>query len=83
MLGSPMYMSPEQAENAKAVDERTDVWSLSVVLWEALSGQRLWGGQTSLGELDYRHLHRADPTARNGGSFLGAARSRARPFTAV
>ncbi|HET7545785.1 MAG TPA: serine/threonine-protein kinase [Polyangiaceae bacterium] len=51
MLGSPMYMSPEQAKNAKAVDERTDVWSLSVVLWETLSGQRLWGGQTSLGEL--------------------------------
>jgi serine/threonine protein kinase len=51
MLGSPMYMSPEQARNAKAVDERADVWSLSVVLWEALSGQRLWGGQSSLGEL--------------------------------
>jgi serine/threonine protein kinase len=51
MLGSPMYMAPEQARNAKAVDERADVWSLSVVLWEALSGQRLWGGQSSLGEL--------------------------------
>jgi serine/threonine protein kinase len=51
MLGSPMYMSPEQARNAKAVNERTDIWSLSVVLWEALSGQRLWGKQSSLGEL--------------------------------
>jgi len=51
MLGSPMYMSPEQARNAKAVNERTDVWGLSVVLWEALSGQRLWGGHSSLGEL--------------------------------
>ncbi len=51
MIGSPMYMAPEQARNAKSVDERADVWSLSVVLWEALSGLRLWGNQTSLGEL--------------------------------
>jgi serine/threonine-protein kinase len=51
MIGSPMYMAPEQARNAKSVDERADVWSLSVVMWEALSGLRLWGNQTSLGEL--------------------------------
>ncbi len=51
MLGSPMYMAPEQARNAKSVDERADIWSLSVVLWEALTGDRLWGHQTSLGEL--------------------------------
>jgi serine/threonine-protein kinase len=51
MLGSPMYVAPEQARNAKSADERADVWSLSVVLWEALSGQRLWGDKRSLGEL--------------------------------
>ncbi|HEY3497320.1 MAG TPA: serine/threonine-protein kinase [Polyangiaceae bacterium] len=51
MLGSPMYMSPEQSRNAKDVDERADIWSLAVVLWEALSGKRLWGQQSSLGEL--------------------------------
>jgi serine/threonine protein kinase len=51
MLGSPMYMSPEQARNAKHVDGRADIWSLAVVLWEALTGKRLWGQQTSLGEL--------------------------------
>jgi len=51
MLGSPMYMAPEQARNAKSVDERADIWSLSIVLWEVLSGRRLWGHQTSLGEL--------------------------------
>jgi serine/threonine protein kinase len=51
MLGSPMYMSPEQARNAKHVDGRADIWSLAVVLWEALTGRRLWGQQTSLGEL--------------------------------
>ena len=51
MLGSPMYMAPEQARNAKSVDERADIWSLSIVLWEALSGERLWGDKKSLGEL--------------------------------
>jgi serine/threonine-protein kinase len=68
VLGSPMYMSPEQARNAKAVDERADIWSLAVVLWEALSGQRLWGRQSSLGELivaictePIQHLETAAP----------------------
>jgi len=51
MIGSPMYMAPEQARNAKDVDERADVWSLCVVLWEALAGARLWGNQASLAEL--------------------------------
>jgi serine/threonine protein kinase len=51
MLGSPMYMAPEQARNAKHVDERADIWSIAVVLWEAVSGKRLWGQQSSLGEL--------------------------------
>ena len=77
MLGSPMYMSPEQARNAKAVDERTDVWSLSVVLWEALSGQRLWGGQSSLGELIVAICTEPDPAA-GGGRALGTARAVAR-----
>ena len=51
MIGSPLYMSPEQARNAKHVDFRTDIWSLSVTLWEALAGRRLWEGSTALGEI--------------------------------
>lgn len=38
MLGSPLYMSPEQLTNSKQVDARTDLWSLGVIMYELLSG---------------------------------------------
>ncbi len=50
MIGSPAYMSPEQAKSSKDIDARSDVWSLGAALFEALSGRRLWEGR-SLGEL--------------------------------
>lgn len=37
-LGSPKYMSPEQIANSSQVDQRSDVWSLAVVLYELLAG---------------------------------------------
>lgn len=38
LIGSPMYMSPEQLDSPRTVDERTDIWSLGVVLYELVSG---------------------------------------------
>jgi serine/threonine-protein kinase len=39
MVGSPLYMSPEQAMARKTIDHRTDIWSLGVVLYKALTGR--------------------------------------------
>ncbi len=40
MLGSPLYMSPEQMRSSRDVDARSDVWALGVVLYELLT--RRW-----------------------------------------
>lgn len=39
MLGSPLYMAPEQMRDAHRADARSDLWALGVTLYEALTGQ--------------------------------------------
>jgi serine/threonine protein kinase len=47
VLGSPYYISPEQAQGQR-VDARTDLYSLGVMFYEMLTGQRPYGGRSAV-----------------------------------
>lgn len=46
LIGSPLYMSPEQLRAPKTVDARSDIWSLGATLFELLSGEPAFDGET-------------------------------------
>ena len=46
LIGSPAYVSPEQIRDARNVDERADIWSLGIVLYMLLGGDKPFAGET-------------------------------------
>lgn len=53
LIGSPHYMSPEQLRGFKRVDHRTDLWSLAIIAYRALTGRTAFAGDV-LGDVIVR-----------------------------
>ncbi|MEJ7729111.1 MAG: serine/threonine-protein kinase [Polyangiaceae bacterium] len=63
LLGSPGYMSPEQARGYKQIDARSDLWSMGVILFRMLTGVKPFTGQ-SLGDVIVKICVEPIPTPR-------------------
>jgi serine/threonine protein kinase len=80
-VGTPFYMSPEQALLVEVeIDQRTDVYSLGVTLYEGLAGRRPFEGRTALAVLDAVRNENAPPlrmlvprTTRDADAVVGRA----------
>ena len=75
-LGTPAYMSPEQAGGDSAVDARSDIYSLGCVLHEMLSGQPPFPGQ-DVDDVLRHHLGDAPPELPGVPEFVARATRRA------
>lgn len=67
ILGTPYYMSPEQAQGNKTVDHRSDLWSLGVIAFECLTGKRPFYSE-GLGDLVLQICIRDIPVPSDYGS---------------
>ena len=64
LLGTPLYMSPEQARGEEDLDHRVDVWALGVMLYECLTGEVPFRANNYLGIISQVLTHDAPPPSR-------------------
>ena len=64
VMGTPLYMSPEQCKGAGAVDHRSDVYALGCILFECVCGKPPFGGD-GFGEIIGKHMYEPPPPPRS------------------
>jgi serine/threonine-protein kinase len=72
MMGTPVYMAPEQLRSSKNVDQRSDIWSLGMILYELLTGNLAFQRDT-LPALCTSILHDPPSSLRDAAPDLPAA----------
>lgn len=72
VMGSPLYMSPEQMASARDVDPRSDIWAIGTVLYELVTGRVPFEAET-MPQLCTLILHREPPSPRSLRPELPAA----------
>ena len=64
LLGTPLYMSPEQARGDEDLDHRVDIWALGVLLYECLTGEVPFRANNYLGIISQVLTHKPTPPSK-------------------
>jgi len=64
LLGTPLYMSPEQARGEEDLDHRVDIWALGVLLYECLTGEVPFRANNYLGIISQVLTHAPTPPSK-------------------